>query len=250
MILRSTFLLLTSTLMITTPFRAEDPERQRLLAQNEKEVAALKKEMDDKVADLVPKQKSLREKIAQREKTLQANTRKGYYTKNSQDALRKLRADLQEVDDQYRERLEPYQSRKEDHEQRRRAVLQKYPEPGDLAFVESQGKLWTRDEWVLEKSRYPGTVAEEYIQELLRRGIIRSARYTKNVTVKRSISCCWGLSSNRSQPQAELSVQRLRSRGYGSSTLDPRTTLEHRSVRGPGRHLGPGRLPGATDRRT
>ncbi len=44
-------------------------------------------------------------------------------TKNSQDALKKLRAELQEVDDQYRERLEPHQPDKEQLEQRRRAVV-------------------------------------------------------------------------------------------------------------------------------
>jgi DNA repair exonuclease SbcCD ATPase subunit len=176
MIQRFILVLLTSTLMITSA-RAEDPERQRLLAQIEKEAATLNKVMDDKVADLAPKQKALREKVAQKEKTLRANTRKGYYTKNSQDALKKLRAELQEVDDQYRERLEPLQPDKEQLEQRRRAVVKKYPEPGDPIYVEHQGRFLTQDEWTLEKSRYPGTVAEEYIQELLRRGIIRSAKY-------------------------------------------------------------------------
>ena len=179
MISRSILVLLTATLVAITSVRAEDPERQRLLVQIEKETATLNKVMDDKVADLVPKQKALREKVARREKTLQANNRKGYYTKNSQDALKKLRAELQEVDDQYRERLEPLQPDKEQLEQRRRAIVKKYPEPGDPTYVEHQGRFLTQDEWTLEKSRYPGTVAEEYIQELLRRGIIRSAKYTK-----------------------------------------------------------------------
>src|SRR5262249_24066001 len=67
--------------------------------------------------------------------------------------------------------------------------------------------------------------------------------YRISVSVKRFVSCYLDLSSNRSRPQTELSVQRLRSRGYGSSTLDPHTALEHRSARRPSRHPDAGCLP-------
>ncbi len=174
---RWSFLILaTFTLLGTTGTWAEDPERQRLLAQIEKDTAAVAKEM----ADLIPKQKELQEKVAQKEKILRANNRKGYYTKGSQDALKKLRAELQQIDQQVGERQEPFQPTQDALEQQRRAVVKKYPEPGDPTYVEFQGRLLTQDEWTLEKSRYPGTVAEEYIQDLLRRGIIRSAKYTKS----------------------------------------------------------------------
>ena len=174
---RSSLFFLLIAVSMTTQVRAEDPERQRLLAQIEKETTALTKEMDEKTADLIPKQKDLQAKVAQREKTLRANSRKGYYTKPSQDALRKLRTELGRVDEQIQERREPFLPRQEALEQRRRAVVKKYPEQGDPTYVDHQGKLLTQDEWTLEKSRYTGSVAEEYIQELLRRGIIRSARY-------------------------------------------------------------------------
>ena len=178
---RWSFLILaTFTLLGTTGIWADDPERQRFLAQIEKDTAALAKEMADKVGDLTPKQKELQEKVAQKEKTLRANNRKGYYTKGSQDALKKLRAELQQVDKQISERQEPFLPRQDALEQQRRAIVKKYPEQGDPTYVEFQGRFLTQDEWTLEKSRYPGTVAEEYIQELLRRGIIRSAKYTKN----------------------------------------------------------------------
>ena len=174
---RSSLFLLLIAISMTTQVRAEDPERQRLLAQIEKETTALTKEMDEKTSDLTPKQKDLQAKVAQREKTLRSNSRKGYYTKPSQDALRKLRTELGQVDEQIQERREPFLTRQEALEQRRRAVVKKYPEPGDPTYVDHQGKLLTQDEWTLEKSRDPRALAEEYIQELLRRGLIRSARY-------------------------------------------------------------------------
>ena len=175
---RLTFLiLLMSSLLGTTSTHADDPERQRLLGEIQKDTEALDKEMADKIADLAPRQKELQDKVAQKERTLRANNRKGYYTKASQDALKKLRSDLQQVDKKIEERLELFASRQEALEQRRRAVIAKSPTPGEPTYVEYQGKFLTQDEWTMEKSRYPGTVAEEYIQELLRRGVIRSAKY-------------------------------------------------------------------------
>ena len=71
----------------------------------------------------------------------------------------------------------------------------------------------------------------------------------REVTVKRFVSRRSGFLGDRSHPKPELSVQKLRRRGHGSSTADPCTPLGDDPTRGPSRCLGPRRLPRAADRR-
>src|SRR5271157_5841422 len=67
----------------------------------------------------------------------------------------------------------------------------------------------------------------------------------REVTVKRFVSRRSGFLGDRSHPKPELSIQKLRRRGHGSSTADPCTPLGDDPTRGPSRCLGPRRAPTA-----
>jgi len=157
---------------------AEDPLRRSELARIEKESQAQKNEAEEKVADLLPQQKSLRDKVAQKEKILRDLTRRRRITGPTTQALQKLRAELERLDARIEDRQRPHLQMQDDLEQERRRVMKRFREPGDPAYLEVGDKLYTKEEWVLAKTMSPRGVAEEYLQELLRRGFIRSAKYT------------------------------------------------------------------------
>jgi hypothetical protein len=170
--------------LISLPFSmsqvlADDPVRTAELARIEKEVTAQKKEAEKKVADLLPQQKSLQEKVTQKEKTLRDLAKRRRVSRPVEESLAKLRDEQEELGKRFKDRQQPQMQRLEELEQERRRIVKGHPEPGDPAYFEVNGKLYTQEERDLEKSKYPRTVADEYIQELLRLGVIRSAKYTK-----------------------------------------------------------------------
>jgi DNA repair exonuclease SbcCD ATPase subunit len=177
--LRTLILVLISVPSSLSQTLAEDPVRKAELARIEKEVVVQKKAAENKVADLTPKLKSLDDMVTQKEKTLREHIRRGRVTQNIENGLAKLRAEQEELTKRFTDRQHSQLKRLNELEQERRRLVKKFPEPGDPAYVEVEGKLFTQDEWDLEKTKYPRTVAEEYIQELLRLGIVRSAKYTK-----------------------------------------------------------------------
>ncbi len=157
---------------------AEDPIRKAELARIEKETQTQKQEAKAKEADLLPQLKDLQSKVKRKEKLLRQFAMKRSATAPTAKALGELGAELQEMEFRITSEQRPFLQRQDELEQERRRVMKKFPEPGDEAYLEVAGKLYTQEEWDLEKTRSPRGVAEAYIQELLRLGIIRSARYT------------------------------------------------------------------------
>ena len=172
-------LILVSSCIYAMPVLAEDPVRKTELARIDKEAKAQKKEAEAEAADLLPQQKKLRDQVAQKEKTLRDLARRRRTTGPTSRALEKLQAELQELENQIKDRQSPYEEKLVQLEQERRRILKRFPEPGDPTYLEVESKLFTQEEWDQEKTKCPRTVADEYVQELLRRGIIRSAKYTE-----------------------------------------------------------------------
>ena len=159
---------------------AEDPIRKAELARIEKDTQTQKQEAKAKEAELLPQLRDLQSKVKKKEKLLRQFAMKRSATAPTAKALEELRAELQEMELRITNEQRPFLQRQAELEQERRRIVKKFPEPGDPAYLEVEGKLYTQKEWDLEKTRYPRGVAEDYIKELLRQGTIRSAKYTKN----------------------------------------------------------------------
>jgi hypothetical protein len=157
---------------------AEDPERKAAMARIDKEIEDQKKGAEAATAKLMPEMTALKAKVAQKEKTLRDLTRRKRNTVQAQKALDMLLSDVQEFQEQIDDQQRPFLQRQDELEQERRRVMVKHPEVGDPTFLEVEKKLFTEDEWAREKKKYPALLAEEYIQELLKKGVIRSAKYT------------------------------------------------------------------------
>lgn len=171
-------LFLVSLSFSSTQAMAEDPVRKAELARIEKETQAQKKEAKDKEAELLPQLKEVQKKVAQKRKTLRQLAMKRSVTGPAAKALEKLNTDLRELEVRIEDVQRPHLERQDVLEQERRRLMKRFPEPADPVYLEVEGTLYTREEWDLEKTRSPANVAEEYVKELLRLDILRSATYT------------------------------------------------------------------------
>lgn len=157
---------------------AENAERKTQLSRIDTEKEHQTKLAEEATAKLRPQLVELKEKVTAKEKAVRDLNRRKRNTAQAREALEQLQEQFQELEDQVAEIQRPFLQQRDELEQERRKVMIKFPEPGDPKFLTFENRLFTEEEYEKEKTKYPTLLAEDYIQDLLKRGIIKSAQYS------------------------------------------------------------------------